>query len=264
MDNRPVGVFDSGVGGLTVADEIQKILPKESIIYAGDTARVPYGGLPPETLLKYGREIINYLINKHDVKAVVVACGTIGSNVFEELQKDFPDIPLIDVIKPGVAACADADPETVGFIATEATVRSGLFSRLLYKKKPGVTVKARACPLFVPMVEEGWVDNAVTQLVAETYLDGWKSAGLDTLVLGCTHYPLLTAVLRDVLGKDIRFINMAEYTARELQAVLESQAMLSQNDPQHRFFVSGYSDKFNTLSRLILKKDYAAEKTEWV
>jgi glutamate racemase len=250
------------VGGLTVANEILKTMPGEGIVYAGDTARVPYGGKSPEILLRYGREIIDFLIHKHNVKAIVVACGTISSNVFPDLCVDFPEIPLIDVIQPGVKATLALEPKKVGFIATEATVRSGLFTRLLKAKNTAVQVESRACPLFVPLVEEGWVNNVVTQLITETYLEDWMGTGLDTLVLGCTHYPLLLKVLRDVMG-DIRFINMAEYTALALKHTLEEKGMHGESEPTCRFFVSGYSDKFNKMVQMILGKAYEAEKGEW-
>jgi glutamate racemase len=262
MDDRPVGIFDSGVGGLTVVEVMQRYMPQESIIYAGDTARVPYGGKDKATLLQYGREIIRFLAEKNRAKAIVFACGTTSSNVYDELQAEFPDTPLVDVIRPGVRAVADINPRRVGFIATEATVRSGMFARLLKDERPGIQVEAQACPLFVPMIEEGWINNAVTQLVAETYLDGLKYAEIDALVLGCTHYPLLLDILRGIMG-DIKYINMAEYTVKALQKTLEAKGMLNQGEPFRRFFVSGYADKFDNMVQVILKKDYKAEKTAW-
>jgi glutamate racemase len=248
------------VGGLTVVDEIRKQIPHESIVYAGDTARVPYGGKDANTLLQYGREIIRFLVNEHEVKAVVIACGTISSNVFDELREAFPGVLLIDVIRPGVRACAEHNPPKAGLIATEATVRSGLFAKLLKAEKPGIQLEARACPLFVPLVEEGWVNNAVTRMVAETYLGEWKSAGLGALVLGCTHYPLLSGALRDVLGSEINLINMAQYTVRALFDALKARNLLSGGEPSHRFFVSGYADKFDKMAEMILQGEYKAEK----
>jgi glutamate racemase len=259
MDNRPIGVFDSGVGGLTVAHEIQKLMPHERIVYAGDTARVPYGGKNPETLLVYAKEIIRYLISGHDVKAVVIACGTVSSNIYDRLCAIFPDLTLVDVIQPGVRACLDTNPQKVGFIATEATVRSGLFARLLAER--GIDVESRACPLFVPLVEEGWVNNPVTRLVAETYLEGWHD--LDTLVLGCTHYPLLAGLIKHVMG-DINIINMAEYTANELLAALvRHNQTAGKGSPVHEYYVSGYTDKFERMLRLILNHEGHARQVDW-
>lgn len=261
MDNRPIGVFDSGVGGLTVVNEIRKIMPHEDVIYLGDTARVPYGAKSRETIINYGREIVRFLTD-NQVKAIIIACGTVSSNAYDLLCREF-DIPLIDVISPGVQACLDTAPSRVGFIATEATIRSGAFPRLISAQKPGVIVYARACPLFVPLVEEGWIDNAVTQLVAEAYLEDWRAQAIDTLVLGCTHYPLLANVIARITGPAC-IINMAEYTARAAHRLLTEREMLagSQTAPNYRFYVSGYADKFNRMAQLILGEAFNAEKID--
>jgi glutamate racemase len=162
-----------------------------------------------------------------------------------------------------VQAVADLSPKRVAFIATEATVRSGMFVRLLNQASPGIQVQARACPLFVPLIEEGWVNHKVTQLVTEAYLEDLKDTGLDALVLGCTHYPLLTDLLTTVLG-DIRLINMAQYTVQALRDRLTQKDMLSADSARYTFFVSGYSDKFDQMARMILHEAYTAEKTSWV
>jgi glutamate racemase len=258
MDNRPIGVFDSGVGGLTVVREIQKQLPEESLIYVGDTARVPYGGRDRETLLTFGRELIGFLKNR-GVKAIISACGTTSSNGFDILQKENPGLPLFDVITPGVEACVESGAARVGFIATEATVRSGLFARLVHEKCPTVNVSMRACPLFVPMAEEGWVNNLVTQAVAETYLDGWNGQ-IDALVLGCTHYPLLMGVIGQVLH-GTRIIDMADYTVRKAKQYLLENGMTkgTGEPPVYKLYATGYRDKLEAMARSVLMGEHMVE-----
>ena len=257
MDNRPIGVFDSGVGGLTVVAALRKLMPRESILYLGDTARVPYGAKSRETILSYGRDIVRFL-QARDVKAAVAACGTVSSNAYDTLAEEF-DLPMVDVIRPGVKACLDAKPGRVGFIATEATVRSGLFVRLIRERNPDAAVRVRACPLYVPLVEEGWTDNAFTRRVTELYLGDWKEQAVDMVVLGCTHYPLLTGVIEEVLGP-VRFINMAEYTARAAEALLRERDLLTGDDnPRSAFYVSGYADKFTRMAERVLGTPYTAE-----
>ncbi len=259
MDNRPIGVFDSGLGGLTVVREIQKQLPDESVVFIGDTARTPYGSKDPETLLTFGLELINFLKDR-SVKAVVIACGTISSNGADILKDEHSDIPLFDVITPGVMACAEEAPARVGFIATEASVRSGLFAKLLKKRCPGTKINMRACPLFVPMTEEGWINNVVTQIVAETYLEDWRGQ-IDALVLGCTHYPLLTGVISSVL-EGVKIIDMADYTVRQLKKVLDENGMKNSGTepPSYQLYTTGYTDKFEKMAGLVLKKGYEVRK----
>jgi glutamate racemase len=261
MDDRPIGVFDSGVGGLTVVDEARKLLPNEHIIYLGDTARVPYGSKSRETVIEYGRDMTRFLIGC-SVKAIIIACGTVSSNAYEILTEEF-DIPLIDVIRPGVRACLDANPRGVGFIATEATVRSGLFIKLFSEGNLSTSVHTRACPLFVPLAEEGWLDNAFTQSITEIYVGDWKDKGIDTLVLGCTHYPLLKNAVKRALGT-VRFINMAEYTILAAKAALAGHGLLNTSGApaSYTFYVSGYRDKFNRMAKRMLGMDCSAEKVE--
>ena len=263
-DTRPIGIFDSGVGGLTVAKEIRRILPNESTIYVGDTARVPYGTKTPQQLLLYAREIINFLLSKN-VKAVVIACGTSSAVTYETLLKDFPDFPLMDVIRPGVGECAklvNTDPGTrLAVIATAATIKSGLFSRLLTENCPGITLYARACPLFASMVEAGLPNNhPAVNFAVETYL-GDLQGKIDGLVLGCTHYPLLTNALAACLG-NINFINIGEATARAAKEQFAGRGILSDgNTPStHEFYVTGPGDVFRTTGRLILSEDCEPEQ----
>jgi len=254
---QPIGVFDSGVGGLTVAKEIRRLMPGENIVYVGDTARVPYGTKDAETLLQYGREIIRFMISKN-AKAVVLACGTSSANTFDKLQEEFPQIPLVDVLRPGAAACleiAKENPDThFGIIATTATINSGLFARLLH----GVELHSRACPLFASMVEAGLATqpgNPILRFVAETYLADLRGK-IDALVLGCTHYPLLTDTLAAVLG-EITFINLAESTAQATKERLNTLGILeNDNSPtSHEFYVSGSTEVFRATAQAIFNEE---------
>jgi len=268
-DARPIGIFDSGVGGLTVAREIRRILPGESTIYVGDTARVPYGAKSPEELLVFAQEIIHFLLSKN-VKAVVIACGTSSAVTYTKLQEIFPNLPLVDVIRPGVEACVDlCMPGTrakrttppayprLGLIATAATIKSGLFSRLITEKCPGVTLHDRACPLFASMVEAGLQPNhPALRFAAETYLSDLRGE-IDALVLGCTHYPLLTNILSATLG-DVRFIDISEATAWATKKRLGQLGILAGVEPAaptHEYYVSGPSDVFRTTGSLIVGEE---------
>jgi glutamate racemase len=258
-DSRPIGVFDSGAGGLTVVREIQKQLPDENLIYVGDTARVPYGGRDRETLLTFGRELIGFLKNA-GVKAIISACGTTSSNGFDLLRKENPGLPMFDVITPGVEACVSSGAKRAGFIATEATVRSGLFARLINEQCPSVSVDMRACPLFVPLVEEGWVGNSVTKAVAETYLEDWNGQ-IDALVLGCTHYPLLAGVIGQVLPGTL-IIDMADFTVRKAKGYLmENEITNGAGDtPVYKLYATGYTDKLEAMARNVLKGEHVVER----
>jgi glutamate racemase len=224
MDRRPIGVFDSGIGGLTVAHEIMRRLPGEALIYFGDTARVPYGNKSPDTVRRYSREILQLLLNR-DVKAVVVACNTASAHALEDLRGSAP-VPVVGVVEPGArAAVAATRTGSIGVIGTAGTIRSGAYERAIRALRPAARVTQQACPLFVPLVEEGWLDRPATRLVAHEYLDALTTDGIDTLVLGCTHYPLLKPLLADVMGQGIRLIDSAEETAQAVAAELAKDGL---------------------------------------
>ncbi len=219
MSIAPIGIFDSGIGGLTVASAIRKLLPNESTIYFGDTARVPYGPKSPETVRRYAREILDWLLAQQ-VKAVVIACNTVTAHALDDLRSRSP-VPVIGVIEPGARAAARATTRgKVGVIGTAGTIASGAYPRALLHARPDLQVTDRACPLFVPLVEEGWFDHEATRRVAEEYLAPMRQAGIDALVLGCTHYPMLKPLLRRVMGDEVQLIDSAEETARELADLL--------------------------------------------
>ena len=212
MNRRPIGVFDSGIGGLTVVRELMRQLPHESLIYFGDTARVPYGNKSPETVRRFSREILEFLLSR-DVKLVVVACNTATAHALEELRRVAP-VKVEGVIEPGArAAVAASRSGRIGVIGTAGTVASGAYVRAIEAVDGRVQVAAQACPLFVPLVEEGWLDHAATRLIAEEYLAPLRAHDIDTLVLGCTHYPLLKPLLSSLLGPSIALIDSAEQTA---------------------------------------------------
>lgn len=229
MDQRPIGVFDSGSGGLTAVREIRSILPSENIIYFGDTSRVPYGGRSPEILLHYARQDVHFL-RSFDVKALLVACGTVSTNALPVLAAE-SDIPILGVVEPACAAAAAATRNRkVGLIATSASVRSGAYERTLAAMDSTITVYAGACPLFVPLVENGRFrpGDTVIETVAREYLTPLRDTGIDTLILGCTHYPLLAEVIAGVMGSGVTLIDSGASAARALRQTLSDKDLLAQ------------------------------------
>ena len=210
--DAPIGVFDSGLGGLTVAAEVMRQLPAEGLIYFGDTARVPYGPKAPSTVRRYSREIASFL-EREGVKAIVVACNTATAHALTALRAEL-HVPVIGVIEPGArAAVAATRSGNVGVIGTAGTIRSGAYERAIRELAPDARITVQPCPLFVPLVEEGWLDKDATRLVAEEYLEPLIDAGVDSVVLGCTHYPLLKPMLAAVLGNGVQLIDSAAESA---------------------------------------------------
>ena len=249
----PVGVFDSGVGGLTVAREIMRQLPNEKIVYFGDTARVPYGSKSKNTIIKYSKQIIRFLKTK-GVKAIVVACNTASAMALEEIQPE-TDIPILGVIKPGAKTAVEKTKnKRIGIIGTEATIRSNIYKDIICEKDGSVTVVGKPCPLFVPLVEEGWIKDPVTREVAKRYLDYFRQEDIDTLVLGCTHYPLLRNTIGEVMGESVTLVNPAYETAVSLRALLQEKNLAAGNE--HRYEGNMYdfyvSDKFKHFANSIL------------
>lgn len=254
--NSPIGVFDSGVGGLTVAREIMRQLPNERIVYFGDTARVPYGSKSKETVTRYSRQIVRFL-ETQQVKAIVVACNTASAYALEELEKEV-DIPMIGVVKPGARVALSATVNgKIGVVATEATINSGIYSRYIEEHDSSVSVIGKACPLFVPLVEEGLWEDPVTDEIARRYLTELIDSGIDTLILGCTHYPMLRSTVGKIMGEGVTLVNPAYETARELKALLTEHGLESGHRPGlgtelYRFFVSDAADKFQRFANSIL------------
>jgi glutamate racemase len=249
----PIGVFDSGMGGLTVVREMMSQLPNESIIYFGDTARVPYGPKSPDTVLRYSREITAFLKGE-GVKALVVACNTATAHALPALRREF-DMPIVGVIEPGArAAAAVTKTKRVGVIGTAGTIKSRAYEREIRNLLPDVQVTAQACALFVPLVEEGWLDSEVTRAVARNYLAPIVSAEVDTLVLGCTHYPLMKTVIGNVVGRDVRLIDSAHETARQAGEVLRAHGLDNEtpDGARYRFIASDAPDTFLSLGQRFL------------
>lgn len=255
--NSPIGVFDSGVGGLTVAREIMRQLPNERIVYFGDTARVPYGNKSKETVIRFSRQIVHFL-ETQQVKAIVIACNTASAYALEELEKEV-DVPIIGVVKPGArAALAVTVNKKIGVVATEATISSGIYNRYIEENDKSVTIMGKACPLFVPLVEEGLWEDPVTDEIARRYLTELVDSGIDTLILGCTHYPMLRSTVGRIMGEGVTLVNPAYETARELKALLMEKGLESEHRPGlgtelYRFFVSDAADKFQRFANSILK-----------
>ena len=251
----PIGVFDSGVGGLTVAREIMKQIPNERIIYFGDTARVPYGSKSKTTITRFTKQIIRFLMTQN-VKALVIACNTMSAYAIDEVERDI-DLPVIGVVKPGArVAATETKNKRIGVIATEGTIGSGMYERFINRIDPGVEVLGKACPLFCPLVEEGMLDDPVTDEIARRYLKDLMDKDIDTLIMGCTHYPLLAPALKKLVGDKVRLVNPAYETARELKVMLDKEDMLNDlpfgADERHEFYVSDLADKFRQFAAKIL------------
>ena len=291
-NDAPIGVFDSGVGGLTVAREIMRQLPDERLVYFGDTARVPYGSKSRNTIIHFVRQIIAFLRTK-DVKAIVFACNTASAYALSTINEEI-DIPIIGVVRPGArTAVRTTRNKKIGVIATDATINSGLYRDYIRDLDPSIEVHGKACPLFVPLVEEGLTHDIVTEIIAKRYLQEFKDDGVDTLILGCTHYPLLRSLIRGIMGETVQLVNPAYETAIALKALLtengiaapgsdvtggnviesgtsasakienapagSASASASSGDPcagsargRHEFFVSDGAEKFRVFANSIL------------
>ena len=254
-----IGVFDSGVGGLTVAREIMRNLPNERIVYFGDTARLPYGSKSKETIIRFSRQIIRFL-RTQDVKAIVIACNRPRALTLQAVEKEL-DIPIIGVVKPGARVAAAATVNNlVGVIGTESTIHSHMYRQTIQAINPDITVFGRACPLFVPLVEEGWLKDPVTEEIATRYLKDLLDQGIDTLILGCTHYPLLRSLIRKITGEHVTLVNPAYETAKALERLLEKKGIANPGEKEpgnepYRFFVSDAADKFKNFANSILPYD---------
>jgi len=253
---KPVGVFDSGIGGLTVVKRIASVLPNESIVYFGDTARVPYGSKSNETVIEYAIQNAKLLMQKN-VKAIVVACNTASSVALPELRKRFP-VPIIGVIEPGASlAIKSTKNKRIGVIGTRATIANKAYSEKLYKLLPDITVIEKACPLFVPLVEEGWHDHPATEVIAHEYLDELRKENIDSLILGCTHYPVLYKVISRVIGEEVQLIDSGIATADVVRETLSMHNLVTNSNAMGRmdFFVSDIPSTFKQIAELFLGKE---------
>ena len=254
----PVGVFDSGVGGLTVAREISRQLPDENIVYFGDTARVPYGSKSQNTIIRFSEQIIRFLKTK-EVKVIVIACNTASALALDAVKDEF-DIPILGVVIPGARAAVEATKNgKVGVVGTEATVQSGMYTKVIQGMNPEITVIEKACPLFVPLVEEGFKEHQVTAEVIEYYLESMRSTDIDAMILGCTHYPLLRSKIRAYMGDKIQIVNPAYETAMDLKRLLEENDMANDGTEGHHsnysFYVSDAAEKFRKFANTVMPFD---------
>lgn len=256
--NAPIGVFDSGVGGLTVAREIMRQLPKEHIVYFGDTARVPYGSKSQNNIIRFSRQIIRFLQTK-SVKAIVIACNTASALALDVVRQE-TDIPVIGVVIPGARAAVHAtESKKIGVIGTEATIRSEMYTKIMREMDAEVSVIGKACPLFVPLVEEGFAKHNVTGEIIDFYLQSMKESDIDTMILGCTHYPLLRSRVREYMGEQVHIVNPAYETAMDLKELLAANDLanetLEEEHPTYSFYVSDAADKFKQFANTILPYD---------
>lgn len=262
--NRPIGVFDSGIGGLTVLKEIIRELPAENTIYLGDTARVPYGIRSAETVIRYSFENTKFLTTR-GIKLLVIACNT-ASSVSLDAVKSWISIPVIGVIEPGAKAAVRATlNKKIGIIGTEATIRSGSYTKAIKAIEGDIEVFGLACPLFVPLVEEGWTEGSVATMIAEKYLEEIRGKGIDTVVLGCTHYPLLKQVIASVLEEGVRLIDSAIEISREIKTMLESLDLkkYGKGNQSMEFYVTDSPERFLKVGeRFLGRKIERIEKIE--
>lgn len=261
--DAPIGVFDSGIGGLTVAREIMRQLPNENVVYFGDTARLPYGSKSKSNIIRFARQIIRFLETKQ-VKAIVIACNTVSALALDTVKKEI-DIPIIGVIVPGARAAADETRNgKIGVIATEATIHSETYTNVIHSFRPDACVIGKPCPLFVPLVEEGFAKHPITDQVIDIYLSEIKATDIDTLILGCTHYPLLRSRIMAYFGDRVHIVNPAYETAMDLKGILEKNEMVNHSGKKgtYEFYVSDAAEKFTRFANSILP--YDVTKTQCV
>jgi glutamate racemase len=252
LKKQPIGIFDSGIGGLTVFKEIRKQFPQEDIIYFGDTARVPYGPKSPQTVLNYSVQNARFLL-QNGAKIIVVACNTSASVALQKLREILP-IPIIGVIQPGAAhATSVTQNGKIGIIGTEGTIRSDAYSHAIKNIDPKIQVFSKACPLLVSLVEEGWEEHQISELIIREYLQDLQQQDIDTLVLGCTHYPILKKAIGKIVGKNIKLVDSAEAVAANLKEMLPNPE--TETAGSNKFYVSDNEDKFRQIATRILNRE---------
>lgn len=266
MDNRPIGVFDSGLGGLTVLKEISNLLPYESVVYFGDSGRAPYGTKSKETVIKYTFQDVRFLMQQ-DIKMIVIACNTASAYSFQQVKQSI-GIPVVEVIKPGAAtAVRETENKSIGIIGTPATIGSGAYENAIRSLDSRIKVLSRACPLFVPLAEEGqwWWENDISHRIAEEYLKDFKNGDIDTLVLGCTHYPLLQNTISHVLGENVKLVSSALEVAKAVKSLIAERDMQREcsTAPEYRYYTSDSVEKFARLCSIIMNHTVtSAEKID--
>ena len=253
IKKRPIGVFDSGVGGLTVVREIMRQIPDENIVYFGDTARLPYGSKSKDNIIRFSRQIIRFLLTRN-VKAIVIACNTASAQALDVVKEEF-DLPIIGTITAGArAAVQETRSRKIGVIGTEGTIRSQTYTEVIRELEPEAEVMGKACPLFVPLVEEGFAKHHIADEVIDIYLREMKESDIDTMILGCTHYPLLRSRIMAYLGDKVSIVNPAYETAMDLKRILEEKGLNNDRDSltKYEFYVSDAAEKFKQFANSIL------------
>lgn len=259
--NDPIGIFDSGVGGLTVASAIHKLLPQESFLYFGDTRHAPYGDKSKNTILDYSRRISRFLVSSN-CKAIVIACNSASAMAYKELKKEFPEVPILNVVDPVVREVANLQARKVGVVATRATVRSHVYSKRLQNKVPDLEVVQKATPLLAPLVEEGFAGTEVSKGALAHYLEDPALKNLSHLILGCTHYPLLQAEIESYLGAEVSVLNSADLVAVALKELLQAKGMLREANAagSQQFFVSEKTPAFKATAKLFFGADISLQE----
>ncbi|MDP4118058.1 MAG: glutamate racemase [Bacillota bacterium] len=255
MDNRCVGVFDSGLGGLTCVKEIMKLLPYESIVYFGDTGRVPYGTRSAETIIKYTESDIRFL-KQFDPKLIIIACGTASSTALEYVKDRF-DVNIMGVVAPSAAAASSlTENGKIGVIGTNGSINSGKYEQYLKSLNKDLQVYSKACPMFVPLVENGYLDSKVTYMIAQEYLAPLMDAGVDTIILGCTHYPLIKKVISDIVGQHVALIDPGKETALYARSTIDAHEVdPAGKEPEYKFYISDFVDNFSHTASMFLQKE---------
>lgn len=260
MDTRPIGIFDSGVGGLTVLTELRKKLPNENYIYIGDTKRFPYGSKSKETIIQISKRIVDTLISKK-VKLIVIACGTATSQALEELKQIY-NIPIIGIIEPTVENQMNETVKKVGVIATRGTIRSKVWETTICKKNPSIAILSKETPLLAPMAEEGWIENEVARSAIKEYMKDWKEENLDALILGCTHYPLFEKLLRKELGDKIKIINTGKEIAKSLEQYLKENDLKNEGIGTEEIYLTDTESNFLNVAKKLFHKEIKIQKID--
>lgn len=260
MDTRPIGIFDSGVGGLTVLTELRKKLPNENYIYIGDTKRFPYGSKSKETIIQISKRIVDTLISKK-VKLIVIACGTATSQALEELKQIY-NIPIIGIIEPTVENQMNEKVKKVGVIATRGTIRSKVWETTICKKNPSIAILSKETPLLAPMAEEGWIENEVARSAIKEYMKDWKEENLDALILGCTHYPLFEKLLRKELGDKIKIINTGKEIAKSLEQYLKENDLKNEGIGTEEIYLTDTESNFLNVAKQLFHKEIKIQKID--
>ncbi|MBU0650496.1 glutamate racemase [bacterium] len=262
ITSSPIGIFDSGLGGLTVVKEVIKHLPNENLVYLGDTARVPYGTKSQKSVVNFSLQDAEFLM-QYDIKCLVIACNTASSCAYQVL-KDKYHVEVLNVIEPGAITAVNATRKgKIGMIGTRATVSSKSYDNYIHLLDKDIEVYSKACPLLVPLVEEGWIDKKQTQSILKEYLSYFDDKDIDVLILGCTHYPMLKEVIRNIMGKDVTLVDSAEAVAKNLEYILKMNNLINFKDTKgkRQYFVTDYTESFLSVSRLFLKDNTIKLKT---